>query len=94
VHCAQALDQLSARRLADDHRYAVLHADVEILLEPVVGPVDDRVQRVRCNLGAGMSATMILQGHLDHLDPGLEDFGWSRIQTREGSHHTAHNKVR
>jgi hypothetical protein len=41
-----------------------------------------------------MSATMILQGHLDHLDPGLEDFGWSRIQSREGSHHTAHNTVR
>ena len=74
----------------DDHRHAAPHADIEIVLEPIVGLVDDLVHREGCDFGTGMGAAMILQGGLDRFDPALEHFGRSRIQGGERSHHPAH----
>ncbi len=69
----------------DLDRHLVFLAEVDVVLQAVVGTVHDLVDGERRHLAVGMLLLVFAQLRGDALQPGLEHFLGPRIQRREGA---------
>ena len=81
VHSLVQLLTRAKRR--DDHRHLVLLADRKILIETVVGFVDDLVDRERRGQTIGMSLVVRGKFFLDPVQPFVEQRSRARVQCRK-----------
>ena len=80
-------DIVRRAQAGDDHRHAMTHTGIQIAIEPVVGVMDNLVDRIRGDSGPGLRLPMSVERALDLRQPGIEDFGGARVQCREGPDH-------
>ena len=71
----------------DHHRYLVLNAQGQILLEPVIALVDDLIDRERRRRRIGMGAIIGRQFFGDLGQPLIQLRDRPGVQRREGSHY-------
>ena len=72
---------------ADDQRDLVLHAQREVLFQPVIGPMHDEVDRVGRRRPLRMRGIMGGETFLDFAQPFVELFNRPRIQRWHGADH-------
>jgi len=82
------IEFLARAERGDHHRHLVLLAHRQILLEPVVRPVHDLVDRERRRRPLGMRLVMSGKLFLDPHQPLLEQCGRPSVQRGKRSDHT------